>query len=210
VLRHYLAALTERRYRREMKIARWFLAILCVSATSLLAVDELALRLQPALEAITPDGLLAHIKILASDEFEGRAPGTKGEELSINYITDQFKQIGLQPGNPDGSYIQEVPLVGIKSDPKMSFIIGDKTTDLKYPNNFVVSSARLQSEIKIDNSDVVFVGYGIVAPEYGWDDYKDVDVSGKTILMLIGDPPVPDRKDASKLDDKMFKGKAMT
>ena len=210
MLRHYLAALTERRYRREMKIARWFLAILCASATSLLAVDELALRLQPALEAITPDGLLAHIKILASDEFEGRAPGTKGEELSIKYITDQFKQIGLKPGNPDRSYIQEVPLVGIKSDPKMSFIIGDKTTDLKYPNDFVASSARLQSEIKIDNSDVVFVGYGIVAPEYGWDDYKDVDVSGKTILMLIGDPPVPDPKDASKLDDKMFKGKAMT
>jgi Zn-dependent M28 family amino/carboxypeptidase len=210
VLRHYLAALTERRYGRKMKIARWFLAILCASATSLLAVDELALRLQPALEAIMPDGLLAHIKILASDEFEGRAPGTKGEELSIKYITDQFKQIGLKPGNPDGSYIQEVPLVGIKSDPKMSFIIGDKTTDLKYPNDFVASSARLQSEIKIDNSDVVFVGYGIVAPEYGWDDYKDVDVSGKTILMLIGDPPVPDPKDASKLDDKMFKGKAMT
>ena len=193
-----------------MKIARWSLAILCASATSLLAVDELALRLQPALEAITPDGLLAHIKILASDQFEGRAPGTKGEELSVNYITDQFKQIGLKPGNPDGIYIQEVPLVGIKSDPKMSFIIGDKTTDLKYPDDFIASSARLQSEIKIDNSDVVFVGYGIVAPEYGWDDYKDVDVSAKTILMLIGDPPVSDPKDASKLDDKMFKGKAMT
>src|SRR5205823_14462893 len=101
VLRHYLAALTERRYRREMKIARWFLAILCASATSLLAVDELALRLQPALEAITPDGLLAHIKILASDQFEGRAPGTKGEELSVKYITDQLKQIGLKPGNRD-------------------------------------------------------------------------------------------------------------
>ncbi len=193
-----------------MKIARWFLAILCASATSLLAVDQLALRLQPALEAITPDGLLAHIKILASDEFEGRAPGTKGEELSVKYITTQFKQIGLKPGNPDGSYIQEVPLVGIKSEPRISFTIGDKTTELRYPDDFVASSARLQSEIKIDKSDVVFVGYGIVAPEYRWDDYKDVDVSGKTILMLIGDPPVPDPKDASKLDDKMFKGKAMT
>src|SRR6266567_13766 len=92
----------------------------------------------------------------------------------------------------------------------MSFMIGDKKTDLKYPDDFVASAARLQSEIKIDNSDVVFVGYGIVAPEYGWDDYKDFNVSGKTILILIGDPPVPDLKDASKLDDKMFKGKAMT
>ena len=193
-----------------MKIARWLAAILFAAAALLLAADELAERLQPALEAITPDGLLAHIKVLASDEFEGRAPGTKGEELSVKYITDQFKQIGLKPGNSDGTYTQEVPLAGIKSAPRMSFVVGDKTIDLKSPDDFVASSARLQSEIKIDKSDVVFVGYGVVAPEYGWDDYKGVDVHGKTILMLIGDPPVPDPKDPSKLDDKMFKGKAMT
>ena len=193
-----------------MKTARLFVTISFALATSLFSADELALRLQPALEAITPDGLLAHIKVLASDEFEGRAPGTKGEELSVKYISDQFKQIGLKPGNPDGTYTQEVPLAGIKSEPRMSFMTGDKTTDLKYPDDFVASSARLQPEIKIDKSDVVFVGYGVVAPEYGWDDYKDVDVHGKTILMLIGDPAVPDPKDPSKLDDKMFKGKAMT
>ena len=188
----------------------WFAIIVCFAATQLFADDELALHLQPALEAITPDGLLAHIKVLASDEFEGRAPGTKGEELSVKYISDQFKKIGLKPGNPDGTYTQEVPLAGIKSEPRMSFIAGDKMIDLKYPDDFVASSARLQPEIKIDKSDVVFVGYGVVAPEYGWDDYKDVDVHGKTILMLIGDPAVPDPKDPSKLDDKMFKGKAMT
>ncbi len=193
-----------------MKTARLLVAILLAGALSSLATDELAERLQPALEAITPDGLLAHIKILASDEFEGRAPGTKGEELSVRYIADQFKQIGLKPGNPDGTYTQEVPLAGIKSEPKMSFTVRDKTIDLKYPNDFVASSARLEPEIKIDNSDVIFVGYGIVAPEYGWDDYKNVDVRGKTILMLINDPPIPDPKDSSKLDDKRFKGKAMT
>ncbi len=192
------------------KVTRPLAAIVCFAAASLLADDELALRLQPALEAITPDGLLAHIKVLASDEFEGRAPGTKGEELSVKYIADQFKKIGLKPGNPDGTYTQEVPLAGIKSEPRMSFSVGGKTTDLKYPDDFVASSARLQSEIKIDKADVVFVGYGVVAPEYGWDDYKDVDVRGKTLLMLIGDPPVPDPKDPSKLDDKMFKGRAMT
>ena len=142
---------------------------------SCLAVDQLALRLQPALEAITPDGLLAHIKILASDQFEGRAPGTTGEELSVKYITDQFKQTGSKPGSPDGTYIQEVPLAGIKSEPTMSFAIGAKITKLKYPDDFIASSARLQPEIKIDKSNLVFVGYGIVAPEYGWDDYKDVD-----------------------------------
>ncbi len=192
------------------KVTRPLAAIVCFAAASLLADDELALRLQPALEAITPDGLLAHIKVLASDEFEGRAPGTKGEELSVKYIADQFKKIGLKPGNPDGTYTQEVPLAGIKSEPRMSFSVGGKTTDLKYPDDFVASSARLQSEIKIDKADVVFVGYGVVAPEYGWDDYKDVDVRGKTLLMLIGDPPVPDPKNPSKLDDKMFKGRAMT
>jgi Zn-dependent M28 family amino/carboxypeptidase len=193
-----------------MRISCWLVAVFLTAATSLFAVDELALRLEPALEAITPDGLLAHIKVLASDEFEGRAPGAKGEELSVKYITDQFKKIGLKPGNPDGTYTQEVPLAGIKSEPRMSFTVRGGTIDLKYPDDFIASSARLQPEIKINNSEVVFVGYGVVAPEYGWDDYKDVDVRGKTLLMLIGDPPVPDPKDPSKLDEKMFKGKAMT
>jgi len=174
------------------------------------AEDPEAERLKPALDAITPDGLLAHIKTLASDEFEGRAPGSKGEELSIKYIADQFKAIGLSPGNPDGTYFQEVPLAGIKSAPTASFMVGDQTTTLNFPDDYVASSARLQDDIKVDNSDIVFVGYGIVAPEYGWNDYKDVDVRDKTILMLINDPPIPDRKDPSKLDDKVFGGRAMT
>jgi len=193
-----------------MKATPPFVAIFLACTLSIFAADQPELKLKPALDSITPDGLLAHIKVLASDEFEGRAPGTKGEELSVKYISDQFKAIGLKPGNPDGSYTQEVPLAGIKSDPKMSFTMGDKTTELKYPDDYVASSARLQNEIKIDNSDIVFVGYGAFAPEYGWDDYKDVDVRGKTILMLINDPPIPDPKDPSKLDEKMFKGKAMT
>src|SRR5919197_1082563 len=194
-----------------MKISRCLVAVFFIAATSLFAVDELALRLKPALDVITPDALLAHIKVLASDEFEGRAPGSKGEELSIKYISDQFKSIGLKPGNPDGSYTQEVPLAGITSEPHLSFAIANKSPmDLKFADDFVATSARLQSEIKIDNSDLVFVGYGVVAPEYGWDDFKDLDIRGKTILMLIGDPPVPDPKDSSKLDEKMFKGKAMT
>ena len=193
-----------------MKISWLSLATFFCAAAALIGNDELEERLQPALEAITPDGLLAHIKVLASDEFEGRAPGSKGEDLSVKYITDQFKKIGLKPGNPDGTYTQDVPLAGIKSEPRMSFVVGDKTMDLKFPDDFVASSARLQPEIKIEKSDVVFVGYGVVAPEYGWNDYKNVDVKGKTLLMLIGDPPIPDPKDPSKLDDKIFKGKAMT
>ena len=193
-----------------MKTSPFLVATFFCAAMSLRGSNNLRDRLQPALEAITPDGLLAHIKVLASDEFEGRSPGTKGEDLSVKYVTDQFKKIGLKPGNPDGTYTQEVPLAGIKSEPRMSFVIGDKMMDLKYPDDFVASSARLRPEIKIDNSNLVFVGYGVVAPEYAWDDYKNVDVKGKTLLMLIGDPPVPDPTNPAKLDDNIFKGKAMT
>src|SRR5437667_6230133 len=193
-----------------MITTRIFCAVALGASFSLFAADKPEEKLKPALDVITPDALLAHIKVLSSDEFEGRAPGTKGEELSLKYISDQFRSIGLKPGNPDGSFTQEVPLAGIKSDPRMIFVVNGQSTELKYPDDFVASSARLQPEIKINNSDIVFVGYGIVAPEYGWDDYKDVDVRGKTILMLINDPPIPDPKDPSKLDEKMFKGKAMT
>jgi Zn-dependent M28 family amino/carboxypeptidase len=163
-----------------------------------------------AVEAITAADLLKHIKILASDAFEGRAPGSRGEELSVAYITAQFKALGLQPGNPDGTYIQEVPLAGITSTPTATFTIGGKTTALHFPDDFVAGSERLVPEIKAENSGVVFVGYGVVAPEYGWDDYKDVDVRGKTLLMLINDPAIPDPHDPAKLDARMFKGKEMT
>jgi Zn-dependent M28 family amino/carboxypeptidase len=185
------------------------LAVLVLSAVSLFAAAP-EQKLKPALDAITPDGLLADIKVLSSDTYQGRSPGTEGEDLSVKYISDQFKAIGLEPGNPDGTYTQEVPLVGITSEPKMSLIVNGKTTQLKYPDDFVAWSSQLKNDVKVANSDIVFVGYGIVAPEYGWDDYKNVDVRGKTILMLINDPPIPDPKDPSKLNEKMFKGKAMT
>src|SRR5439155_19385945 len=153
--------------------------------TKAFAADSEMERLKPALDAITPDGLLAHIKMLSSDEFEGRAPGSKGEELSIKYISDQFKEIGVKPGNPDGTYVQEVPLAGIKSTPSASFAAAGQTISLNFPDDYVASSARLQQQIKVNDSEIVFVGYGIVAPEYGWDDYKDVDVRGNTLLFLI-------------------------
>jgi Zn-dependent M28 family amino/carboxypeptidase len=163
-----------------------------------------------AVDAMTAADLLKHIKILASDEFEGRAPGSKGEELSVEYISKQFKALGVKPGNPNGSYTQEVPLAGIITAPTASFTIGEKKMELKFPEDYVAFSTRLQTEIKAENTDVVFVGYGVVAPEYGWDDYKDVDVRGKTILMLINDPAIPDPADPALLDAKIFKGRAMT
>ncbi|HEY6187729.1 MAG TPA: M28 family peptidase [Pyrinomonadaceae bacterium] len=163
-----------------------------------------------ASESITVDGLMRHIKTLSSDEFEGRAPGTRGEELTVNYIAGEFKRIGLEPGNTDGTYIQKVPLAGLTAEPEASFNVAGRTISLKHKDDYVALSRRYVPEVKISNSEVVFVGYGIVAPEYGWDDYKGVDVRGKTILMLINDPPIPDPLDSSKLDEKMFKGRAMT
>ncbi len=160
--------------------------------------------------AIDAEEFLAHIRTLASDEYEGRALGGRGEELSVGYITEQFKKIGLQPGNPDGTYVQKVPIAGIVTQTSMTLASGGETRTLRYPDDFVASSSRLVPEIRVDDSEIVFVGYGVVAPEYGWDDYKDVDVRGKTILMLISDPAVPDPHDPSRLDERMFKGKAMT
>jgi Zn-dependent M28 family amino/carboxypeptidase len=167
-------------------------------------------QIKPALDSFTSGALLEHIRVLASDEFEGRAPGSRGEELTVNYLTDQFRKIGLKPGNPDGTYVQKVPLVGFTGQPSARFIVAGKGLELKFPDDYVASSPRFVPEVSVKNSDVVFVGYGVVAPEYDWDDYKGVDVNGKTIVMLVNDPPVADPQDPSRLDEKMFRGKAMT
>jgi Zn-dependent M28 family amino/carboxypeptidase len=159
---------------------------------------------------ISPDGILNHIKVLASDEFEGRAPASKGEELTVNYLVEQFKKFGLKPGNPDGTYIQNVPLTGITSQSTFTCKTGNQEMEFLFPSDCVLGSRRAMPEVKIVDSEAVFVGYGVVAPEYDWDDYKGVDVRGKTIVMLINDPPIPDPNDPTKLDEKMFKGKAMT
>jgi Zn-dependent M28 family amino/carboxypeptidase len=156
--------------------------------------------------------LLNHIKALSSDEFEGRAPGGKGEELTVAYLIDQFKQIGLQPGNTDGTYVQKVPLVGITPDANvaLTFRKGGRQRALKYVDDFVAWTKRVVERAGLTDSELVFVGYGVVAPEYGWDDYKGLDVKGKTLVMLVNDPPVPDPANPNELDPKMFGGKAMT
>jgi len=166
--------------------------------------------LQPALDAITSQSLLDEIKTLSSDEFEGRKPGSPGEEKTVAYMQREFQQIGLKPGNPNGTFLQDVPLAGITSKPQADLTVRGKKLGLEYRKNYIAVSSRYVPETDVKNSAIVFVGYGVVAPEYGWDDYKDVDVKGKTILMLINDPQIPDPHDPSKLDDQMFKGRAMT
>lgn len=166
--------------------------------------------LTTAAAAITPDLILGHIKVLASDEFAGRLPGTPGEDKSVAYITQQFEAMKLAPGNPNGGYVQNVPLVGIDSKSTMQMSAGGKSIKLDVGHDFVAVSAHAVPEVKIRNAPMVFVGYGVQAPEYGWDDYKGLDVKGKTIVMLINDPAVTDPHDPTQLDPKMFKGSAMT
>jgi Zn-dependent M28 family amino/carboxypeptidase len=167
-------------------------------------------NLQPALDTINADSLLGEIKTLSSDDFEGRKPGSPGEEKTIAYMQKEFQQMGLKPGNPDGTWLQNVPLAGITSKTRPDIEVKGKKLPLIDKKDYIALSSRYVPEVDVKNSGIVFVGYGVVAPEYHWDDYKDVDVKGKTILMLVNDPAIPDPKDPSKLDDKMFKGAAMT
>jgi Zn-dependent M28 family amino/carboxypeptidase len=155
--------------------------------------------------------LLAHTKTLSSDAYEGRAPGTKGEELAVTYIADEFKKVGLKPGNTDGTYFQKVPLVGITPKPApLVFTKDGRRQTLTWKDDVVAWTKHVAPSASISNSEVVFVGYGVVAPEFNWDDYKGVDVKGKTVVMLVNDPPVPDASNAEELDAKTFGGKAMT
>jgi Zn-dependent M28 family amino/carboxypeptidase len=140
---------------------------------------------QPALDTINADSLLSEIKTLSSDDFEGRKPGSPGEQKAIAYMQQQFQQMALKPGNPDGSWLQNVPLAGITSKTQPVFSAKGKKLALTVNKDIVALSSRYVPHVDVSNSDIVFVGYGVVAPEYKWDDYKGVDVKGKTILMLI-------------------------
>ncbi len=188
----------------------------CTGLTLFLVAEAASSNAVSAMSAwgeIDKQRMLENIRVLSSDEFEGRAPGTKGEELTISFLEAQFQKLGLRPGNPDGTYVQKVPMVGIAADPNMQLVLtpagaGNPMT-LKFGDDFVAETKHAEPQVRMD-ADVVFVGYGVVAPEYHWDDYKGMDVKGKLIVMLINDPPVPDPHDPSKLDEKTFKGRAMT
>jgi Zn-dependent M28 family amino/carboxypeptidase len=155
--------------------------------------------------------LLEHTKRLSSDQFEGRLPGTRGEELTVAYLVDQFKKIGLKPGNTDGTYVQKVPLVGITAAPAPLVVKKDgEEQTFAWRDDVVAWTKHVAPDAAIADSELVFVGYGVVAPEYGWDDYKGVDVKGKTLVMLVNDPPVSDAANPSQLDAAVFGGRAMT
>jgi Zn-dependent M28 family amino/carboxypeptidase len=160
---------------------------------------------------VSADAIMADIRALSSDEFEGRAPGTRGETLTVQYFVDQFKAMGLQPGHPDGTFIQKVPLVGISGGPTPLVVKkGGATRTFKPGSDFVAFSKHVVDSVSLEDSELVFAGYGVQAPEYQWDDFRGVDVKGKTIVVLVNDPPVPDPANPKELDPKTFGGTAMT
>lgn len=193
---------------RLLPLSRSLLLSLSVSLAVSFSVVAAASAADPV-PKITAASLQARTAMLASDAFEGRAPASAGEEKTVAYLEREFRALGLKPGNPDGTYIQKVPMVGITSKTKSTFTAGGSEVSFTPITEYTASSRRLKPQIEVKDTDIVFVGYGIVAPEYGWDDYKGLDVRGKTVLMLVNDAPVVDPA-TGKLDPAIFKGNAMT
>jgi Zn-dependent M28 family amino/carboxypeptidase len=140
--------------------------------------------------AITEPALRGHIRFLASDLLEGRGPGSRGDALAQQYIAAQFESLGLKPVLPENSWFQSVPLVGVTSHvpDTVTFRQGEKSLAIKRHDDYVFASGKPQPEVAIDSAEVVFVGYGIEAPEYQWDDFKAADLRGKILLMMNNDP----------------------
>ncbi|HKC24933.1 MAG TPA: M28 family peptidase, partial [Thermoanaerobaculia bacterium] len=150
-------------------------------------------------KAITPELLRAHVRFLASDLLEGRGPATRGDRLAEEYVATQLDALGAKPGAPDGTFLQKVPVVGVTSHPgPLTLAKGGETLVLKPRDEFVAFSGLQEPSAAVENAEVVFVGYGIVAPEYQWDDYKGADLAGKVLLMMNNDP---------EDDPKLFEGK---
>src|SRR5712692_7219320 len=157
-----------------------------------------------AMQKIDPERIRAHVRFLADDLLEGRGTGQRGGDIAAEYIATQFALDGLKPAGDNGTYMQKVPMVGVTPQPETAFSLvrwDGSVTDLKPLDEYVAYDQTQQPHLDVD-ADIVFVGYGIEAPEYGWDDYKDVDVKGKVLLMLVNEPPSD--------DPKFFKGKALT
>ncbi len=158
-----------------------------------------------ALRAQVEADLHAHTKVMAADDFGGRAPGTEGEEKTIAYLVAQFEALGLEPGNGD-SWFQEVPITSVDTDPSVVMAIrgADFSRDLAYGTDMMVSTQQQLESVSVADSPLVFVGYGISAPERDWDDFGDMDLSDKTVVILINDPGYATQ------DPEVFNGNTMT
>jgi Zn-dependent M28 family amino/carboxypeptidase len=158
-----------------------------------------------AARSISAADLERHVLALASDEFGGRKPFTAGERKTVAYIKAAFEEMGLAGGN-GGDYFQDVPLVEIATSPArpLTFETPRGTIELAYLDQYIAATRRIAERIDVDGSELVFAGYGIVAPEYGWNDYEGLDAAGKTVLVLVNDPGFATR------DESLFRGNAMT
>lgn len=154
-------------------------------------------------DALRADAIRAHTKFLSSDLLEGRGPGTRGDELATNYIAAQFEALGLTPAGDNGSYFQKVSLLGITTDPEKSSFSFAKVGAMQFRDEIVGGNQSQLKDVTLD-SEVVFVGHGVSAPEYQWDDYKGLDARGKTLVMLVDDPP------ATEKEPDLFRGRART
>lgn len=188
------------RYRKYLTMKK-NLAILSIGAV-LFACQTSSEKSDPK---ISEESIKTHIEVLSSDDFQGRKPFTEGEIKTVNYLVDQFKAYGLEPGNGD-SYTQNVPMVELTARPSETMVVegNGKTVELKALEDFVAYTEQVVEETSIDASELVFAGYGVVAPEYNWNDYEGLDVKGKTVVVLVNDPGF-----ASE-DSTLFKGETMT
>ncbi len=179
-----------------MIVRRWFCALALLSVTG-------GIWAAPAVRGLSAAGFRSSVQILASDAFEGRKPGQVGETKTLDWIEAEFRRLGLQPG-VEGSYRQPVMLVAIQADPSARLEIagaGGQMT-LAYADDAVVWTRRVRETAGLTHSPLIFVGHGIHAPEYGWDDYAGIDMHGKTAVILVNDP--------GYRDPQLFRGKNMT
>jgi Zn-dependent M28 family amino/carboxypeptidase len=167
------------------------------------AASDLPPALRNAMSAVNQNSIRAHVKFLSSDLLEGRGTGQRGGDIAAEYLATQFSLYGLKPAGENGTYMQRVPMIGVSTEPSSSLTLqlNGKAISLRLLDD-IVAMDESQSATSDFDAPLVFVGYGISAPEYQWDDYKDVDVKGKILLMLVNEPP--------SNDEKFFKGKALT
>ncbi len=169
------------------------------------AAAETAIASPQTNPPITVEDLAAQIKTISSDAFEGRGPGSKGETVTLAYLQSEFERMGLAPGNGD-SWFQDVPMVEVRGEivEPLTFKVGESEMQLKPLEEFVLGSPLLDPEVAMSDSEVVFAGYGVVAPEFEWNDYAGIDPKDKTVIVLVNDPGFGNG------DESLFKGKAMT
>lgn len=185
-----------------VNVMAFVVACMTVSVVSLQAQmneDE-----EQAFATINAHVFQSHLKFLASDLLEGRAPATRGDAVTQKYLVSQLQLLGLEPGGEHGTYLQRFPIIGTTADPSMELVAqcGSKEEHFKFREEFIGFSGTHDEHVDITNAEIIFVGFGIVAPEQKWDDYKGVNVKGKVLLMMNDDPPSD--------DPKFFGGKART